>query len=117
MRVGKLDVDELEEVLVHEVAVALVVRTREPVVLVEVPALHLLVGDLLGLDGFGHLLVHEDGRRTGREAEDGLRILLDGVGDHGGRELRGLFLSLADYDFHFDFPFVVCWVTLTCQSM
>ena len=88
--VGELDVDLLEEVLVHEVAVALVVRAGEPVVLVEVPALHLLVGDLLRLDGLGHLVVHEDGRRAGREAEHGLRVLLDGGGDHVSRELGGL---------------------------
>jgi len=100
VRVLQLDVDLLEQVLVHEVAVALLVRRREPVVFVKVPALDFLVRDLLRLDGLRHLVVHQDGRRAGREAEHGLRVLLDGGRDQGGGEFRSFFLRLADYDFH-----------------
>lgn len=116
--VGELDVDLLEQVLVHEVAVALVVGSGEPDVLVEVPALDLLVADLLRLDGLGHLIVHEDRGGARREAQDGLRVLLDGGGDHRGRELRGLFLCLADYDFHF-LLFLSCLLDRTsrCKGM
>ena len=114
--VGELDVDLLEEVLVHEVAVALVVRTGQTHVFVEVPALNFLVADLLGLDRLGHLVVHEYGGGSGGETEHQLGIGLDGFGDHLGRELGGLFLRLADYNFHV-FPFLGLVLFGLVQSM
>jgi hypothetical protein len=43
MRVGKLDVDLLEKVLVHEITVALIVSRSKTDVFVKIPALDLFI--------------------------------------------------------------------------
>ena len=99
--IGLLDVDLVEEVLVHEVAVALIVRRSETVIFVEVPALDVLEGYLLGLDVLGEAVIHLDRGGACRETQYALGILLDELGDHiSGLAARFLF-GLADYDFHF----------------
>ena len=95
--------NNVSQVLVHEIAVALVMRTRETPVFIEVPGTDLLVGDLLRLDGLDHLLVHIHRRGARGETQHDLGVGLDRGCDHLGGLAARLFLRLADYDFHFVF--------------
>ena len=96
----------IKEVLIHEIAVALVMSAGKPPVLVEIPCTNLLIGSFLRLDGLDHLLVHGHRGGTCRQAQHDLGILLDCGGDHLGGLAACLFLGFADYDFHLPVPFV-----------
>ena len=62
MHVFLLDIDVIEEVVIHEITIALVVRGRKSDILVKVPALDEFVADLLSFYRLGHFIVHENRR-------------------------------------------------------
>jgi hypothetical protein len=89
-----VDIDEVEEVLVHETVVALELFAGDGVVFVEVKSYHVSEGEIFGLveaDEFG---VDADGGGAGGEAEDaGLTkngFFANEAGDFGGDGDRGL---------------------------
>ena len=75
--VGLVDVHVIEEVHVHEVAIALLVIAGQAAVLVEVVALDLREVQVAGLIGGNEVLVGADGRGAGGKTEHAVGLELD----------------------------------------
>ena len=85
MGVGLVDVDVIEEVVAHEVVIALHVVVREAAVLVEVIGVNLREVDVALLVPLDELVISADGRAAGSEAEDAVGLEDDlGRDDVGG---------------------------------
>ena len=77
MRVGRIDVDEVEEMLLHEGVVAAGMRPFDACVLVEVERHHVAEAVILATARGDDALVHFHRRPPRRQAEDGSRIAED----------------------------------------
>eukprot|EP00701_Giardia_intestinalis_P005266 XP_001709090.1 Hypothetical protein GL50803_10830 [Giardia lamblia ATCC 50803] len=80
----RLYIDLAEEVLLHEEAVALVVRGRKPCILVQVERPDLREVQALLAVETGELLVDGDGGRSGRQAQNAIRLAADNFRDTVG---------------------------------
>ena len=99
MGVLRLDVYVLEEVLIHEVPVALVIRAVQADVLVKVEALGPGKGHFPRRAEPGELGVQAQRRGARGQAEYGLRLAAEQL-HIALRRLLGYFLFAADYQFH-----------------
>ena len=81
VRVGQVDVDLVEEVLAHEVVVALRVLVRKTTVLIQVVGANLREVAVALVVPLGQLLVGANGRGAGGKAEDA-----GGLEDYLGRD-------------------------------
>ncbi len=100
MRPFRRDVDGVEEVVVHEIAVALVMVARQPDVLVEVEGGHPGEVQAFGSVQADELLVEPDGRGARCQPEHGVRLGADEVRDDFRRCGRHLGIVRTDHDFH-----------------
>ena len=108
----RLYIDLAEEVLLHEEAVALVVRGREPCVLVQVERPDLREVQALLAVETGELLVDGDGGRPGRQAQNAIRLAADDFRDTVGK-LYGWISAFGDVDGrHFYFGEAVTYILL-----
>lgn len=107
------DVDEVEEVLVHECPVALGVILGEADVLVHVEGYDVLEGDHALAVVLDEFLVGFDGSAAGGEADDegavfGGLELVDALNDERGRVIRDEFVVVLDDDSHY----FLSWMSL-----
>jgi len=107
------DVDEVEEVLVHEGPVTLGVVLGEADVLVHVEGDDVLEGDGAFAVVLDEFLVGFDGGAAGGEAEDEGTVLgglefVDALDDEGSAVFSDLFVAVLDDDSHF-FYFFKCY--------
>ena len=79
--VGLVDVDVVEQVAVHEIAVALVVGGLQPDVLVQVHGADLAEVQPFLLAAAGKLLIHADGAGPGGQTQAAVRLLPDDLLD------------------------------------
>src|SRR6266536_1007934 len=94
------NVHVLEEVLVHEVVIALGVIRGQPDVFVEVERRHAREVHLPRLMQPHQLLIEAEWRRSGRHAEHGVRLGVEHVDDDLRRRLAHLLVVSLDDDFH-----------------
>ena len=100
MGVGLVDVHVLEEVHVHEVAIALLVVAGQAAVLVEVVGLDLGEVELAGLIGGNEVLVGADGRGARGKAEHAVGLEGDLGRDDGGGLAAHVLVILGANDSH-----------------
>lgn len=81
MGVGLVDVDVIEQVLLHEVVVALRVVVRQAAVLIQVVRADLGEIKVAGLVGLDEVLIGPNGRGTGGQAENASGVHNDLRGD------------------------------------
>ena len=96
MGVFLFDVDAVEEIVLHEITVALVVFGRERIVFVKVVALYILEIDFAVFIHFDELFVKTDGRRAGCKTENAVGLLVDLSGDDLSRLHAEGIVILAD---------------------
>ena len=82
--VGLVDVDVVEQVGIHEVAIALVMGAGDAAVLIQVHGVHSGEVHLAGLVGFDELLVHGHRGTTGGQAQLAGGLLIHELADHIG---------------------------------
>src|SRR4051812_45547510 len=78
MCVAWLEIDEVEEVLLHEGEVAAWMISLDPDIFVEVERGHIAEAVVFTAAGADDAVVHEDGRASGRQSEHDLRIAPNG---------------------------------------
>ena len=96
----------VEEIVVHEVAVALIVGGLQADILIQIDGMDL--GEIQALFGAAarQLPVHADGAGAGGEAEGALRVLPDDGFDDVSGDGAGLFVIFCDDHTHgWHFPF------------
>ena len=69
----------IEQIVVHKIAVALIVRTIKTHIFVQIEAGSVLEGDLAFLVEADQLRVETEGRGTGGAAQDGVGLALEQV--------------------------------------
>ena len=85
MGLGNVDIDVVEEVGLHEVTVALVMRRGQPLVLVQIHGLDFLEAEVALLVPDSQLLVGTHGGGTGGQAQHAVGL----ADDLGGNEVGG----------------------------
>ena len=96
MGVALVDVDLVEEMVVHVVAVGVLILRRQPDVLVQIEGLGQRKVDLALLVQLGEFGVDVLHGRAGGEAEAEFGLGVDRVGDHAGGEFLRVGGSAAD---------------------
>ena len=98
--VGLVDVDVVEQVGVHEVAVALVMGLGDAAVFVQVHRAHLGEIHLAGLVGLDELFVHGHGGAAGGKAQLAVGLFVHQLADHVGHIGAALIIALGHDDVH-----------------
>ena len=101
----RVEIDVVEQVVVHEVAVALIMRGLETDILVEVERGHVLEADLASLVQFDELGIEVERRGAGSKTQHGVRLRVQHFLVDGSSLLRNAFGGIDD-DLH-DAPSVV----------
>ena len=97
------DIDVVEEVVVHEVPVALVMLAGQTNVLVHIEGYHILEGDLAGLILLDQALVNTQRRGTGGQTQDEgtlFLVVIDGIGDVLSSPCTHFLVVVLDDQFH-----------------
>ena len=95
-----VDVDMVEKVLLHEVAIALVVLGGQAAVLVQVERGNLLEADTVGLEVLHQVGIQPDGRGAGGQAQRGSRVHDQLGGDQIRRATAHILVGLLDEQLH-----------------
>ena len=95
-----VDVDMVEEVLLHEVAIALVMLGGQAAVLVQVERGDLLEADAVGLEVLHQVRVQPDRRGAGCQAQRGSRVHDQLRGDQISRATAHILVGLLDEQLH-----------------
>ena len=98
-----VDIDMVEKIVVHEIAVALIVIGSERVVFVEIVGSDILEGDLAVFVHFGKVFVHTHGRGTGSKAENAVRLGFEKSRDYFGALAGHFVIVFANDEFHCKF--------------
>ena len=100
--VGLVDVDVIEQVGVHEVAVALVVGLGDAAVLIQIHGVYLREVHLAGFVGLDQLLVHGYGGAAGGQAQLAVGLLVHQFADHIGHIGAAFIVAFGNNNFHCD---------------
>ena len=100
-----VDIDVVEEVVLHEVTVALVVSSRQAAIFVEIERLRIREADLARVARAHELGIQANRGRARREAEDAVRLRLQLLRDHVRRGNAHLLIVFGNHYVHVSFPF------------
>ena len=98
--VGLVDVDMVEQVIVHEVAIALVVVAGEAHILIQIDAVDAGEVQTLLMAAAAQLLIHAHGAGAGGKAQGAIGLGADDGLDDVCAQTAGLGVILGDDDFH-----------------
>ena len=103
-----VDVDVVEQILVHEIAIALVVGAVQADVFVEVIGIHIGEVQLLRVAAARELLIHGHGRGAGGQTQHGLLLALHHVGDNVRRGHSRILRMIENTNLHENILLFVC---------
>ena len=98
--VGFVDVDVVEQVGVHKIAVALLVRAGQAAVFIQVYGVHLGKIHLARLVHLGQLLINGHGRAAGCKAQLGVGLRVYKVANHARHHSAGFIIAVCHDHFH-----------------
>ena len=105
MRLLDVDIDVVEEIVLHKVTVALVVSSRQSAILVKIERLRIREADFACVARAHELGIQANRGRTRREAKDTVRLRLKLLRDHVRRGGAHLLIVFGNYYVHVSFPF------------
>ena len=106
MRVLGTHVYMIEQMLLHEIAVALLVLRIKTAIFVQIEGGHARKIELAFLETAHELSIQTLGRRTGGQTQHATGLFRNQIGDDIGRSLAHFLIILGNVDFHGS-PFIL----------